>query len=135
MNPYNVAKQYQMVFSQTSVEGADPHRLIQILMENALEKLAMAKGYMVRNSVHEKGINISLALSMIEALQTSLDKEKGAEIADNLYKLYDYMMRILLEANVQNDVNKIEEVIRLLLVIKEGWDNAGKQLKKGLSKE
>jgi len=130
MNPNNAAKQYQTVFSQTSIVDADPHRLIQVLMESTLEKLSLAKGFMQRNNIHDKGVNISLALSMIEALQTSLDKEKGAEIAENLFELYDYMMRSLLEANLQNDINKIDEVIKLLLVIKDAWDNAPKQLLK-----
>ncbi|MBN9286696.1 MAG: flagellar export chaperone FliS [Gammaproteobacteria bacterium 39-13] len=130
MNPNNAAKHYQTVFSQTSIVDADPHRLIQVLMESTLEKLSLAKGFMQRNNIHDKGVNISLALSMIEALQTSLDKEKGAEIAENLFELYDYMMRSLLEANLQNDTNKIDEVIKLLLVIKDAWDNAPKQLQK-----
>lgn len=135
MNPNNAAKQYQTVFSQTSIVDADPHRLVQVLMESTLEKLSLAKGFMQRNNLHDKGVNISLALSMIEALQTSLDKEKGATIAENLFELYDYMMRSLLEANLHNDTHKIDEIIKLLLVIKEGWDNVPKQLQKDSNEE
>ncbi|MBS0288363.1 MAG: flagellar export chaperone FliS [Proteobacteria bacterium] len=129
MHPNRAAKQYQSVSSQTSVVDADPHRLIQVLMENALEKLSIAKGCMARNDVHDKGINISLALSIIEALQTSLDKEKGGDIADNLHELYGYMMNTLLEANLNNDIPKIDEVIKLLAIIKDGWEKAGMELK------
>jgi flagellar protein FliS len=99
-------------------------------MENALEKMALAKGFMERNNVHDKGINISLALSIIEALQTSLDKEQGGEIAENLYNLYAYMLNTLLEANLQNDVHKIDEAIKVLITIKEGWDKVPAQLQK-----
>lgn len=130
MQPNRAAKQYQTVSSQTSVVDADPHRLVQILMDNALEKLSIAKGCMTRNDVHDKGINISLALSIIEALQSSLDKENGGDIADNLHELYAYMINTLLAANLNNDIPKIDEVIKLLTIIKDGWDKAGTELKK-----
>ncbi len=135
MDPRNAAKQYQNVSAQTSTINADPHRLIQILMENALEKLALAKGHMSRNNIHDKGTNISLALAIIEALQTSLDKEKGNEIAENLYELYAYMINTLIEANLHNDLNKIDEVIKILGIIKEGWDKAPAQLKNKIDDE
>ena len=135
MDPKKAAKQYQTVSTQTSTINADPHRLIQILMENALEKLALAKGHMARNNIHDKGSNISLALAVIEALQTSLDKENGKEIAENLHELYGFMIKSLIEANLHNDIQKIDEVIKVLSIIKEGWDNAPVQLKKSNDNE
>ncbi len=135
MDPKKAAQQYQTVSTQTSTVNADPHRLIQILMENALEKLILAKGFMARNNIHDKGSNISLALAVIEALQTSLDKENGKEIAENLHELYAYMIQTLLEANLNNDINKLDEVIKILSIIKDGWDNAPKYLKSDEEKE
>ncbi len=129
MNPNKATQQYSSVSSQTRVVDADPHRLIQILMENALEKLAIAKGCITRNDVHDKGLNISLALSIIEALQSCLNQEEGGEIAANLRELYDYMMQALLEANLNNDIHKIDEVIKLLAIVKDGWDKAGIEVK------
>lgn len=135
MDPRNAAKHYQTISAQTSTVGADPHRLVQILMENALEKLSLAKGHIARNNIHDKGINISLASAVIEALQTSLDKENGNEIAENLFELYAYMNRTLIEANLNNDINKIDEVIKVLSIIKEGWDKAPEHLKRHKEQE
>ncbi len=129
MHPNRAAKQYQTVSSQTSIVDADPHRLVQILMENALQKLAFAKASMARNDIHDKGLNISLALSIIEALQTSLNKEEGGDIADNLNELYAYMIKTLLEANLHSDIDKVDEIIKLLSVVKDGWDKAGEIVK------
>jgi flagellar protein FliS len=128
MNPYQAAKQYQTISAHANVLDADPHRLILVLMESALEKLSMAKGFMQRHNVHDKGVNISLALSMIEALQSSLDKEKGGEIAENLHNLYAYMMQLLLEANMNDTPEKVDEVINLMSTIKEGWEGIPKSL-------
>lgn len=122
MESKNAAKFYQIVSAQTSVEDASPHKLVQILMENTLDKLAKAKGFMLSNNIHDKGVSISMALASIEVLQSSLDKEKGEVISENLFNLYDYMMRSLIEANLNNNSEKIDEVIRLLTTVKEGWD-------------
>lgn len=113
---------YQSVSAHGSVVEADPHKLIQLLLEGTLSKVRLAKGFMDQNNTHDKALNISLALSMIEALQCSLDKEKGGEIATNLYELYDYVIRSLIQANLENDVNKLDEALNIISTIKDGWD-------------
>lgn len=115
-------QQYRKVGAQTGVEAATPHRLIQMLLEGALEKINLAKGYMQRNEIALKGSHISWAISIIDGLRMSLDKEAGGEIAENLDALYDYMGRRLLEANLNNDEGMLDEVSGLLLEIKSAWD-------------
>jgi flagellar protein FliS len=114
---------YQNINAHTSVVGADPHKIILLLMQNAIKKLLLAKGFMASQETHDKGLNISLAITIIETLQAILDRQKGKDIANNLYELYSYMQVTLLEANLNNNINKLEEVINLLTIIKEGWEN------------
>lgn len=121
-NTRGALEQYQKTGVQSSIENATPHRLIQMLMEGAMEKIAAAKGFMQRGEVAKKGEHISWAISIIDGLRLSLDKSVGGEIAQNLDDLYDYMNRKLMEANVQNSVEYLDEVIGLLLKIKSGWD-------------
>ena len=102
--------------------GASPHRLIQMLMSGALDKIAYAKGAIGRKDLAGKSKHISWAISIINGLRSSLDMDKGGEIADNLNGLYGYMNRCLTEANIQNDVAKLDEVSSLMREIKEGWD-------------
>lgn len=115
-------KQYKQVGAHSGVEAASPHRLIQMLLEGALEKINLAKGYMERNDVALKGSHISWAISIIDGLRMSLDKEAGGEIAENLDALYDYMGRRLAEANLDNNVAMLDEVADLILEIKSAWD-------------
>ena len=115
-------QQYKKVGTQTSVESASPHRLIQMLMEGALEKINLAKGYMQRGEIALKGSHISWAISIIDGLRMSLDKEAGGEIAENLDALYDYMGRRLAEANLDNNVEMLDEVAGLIIEIKSAWD-------------
>ncbi len=113
---------YQQVGRQAAVEEASPHRLIQMLMEGALEKIAAAKGFMERGAVQEKGAHITWAVSIIDGLRVSLDKSVGGEIAENLEELYIYMMRRLTEANLKNETALLDEVASLLGQIKSAWD-------------
>ena len=122
MNAYSALQQYQTVNTQAQAAAADPHRLIQMLMEGGLTRLAQARGAMEREQTALKGELISKAIAIVGGLRQGLDLEKGGEIAINLDNLYDYMTRRLMEANVQNDPAILEEVASLLREVKEGWD-------------
>lgn len=114
-------QQYRQLGLQSQIEAANPHRLIQMLMEGLLTKLSASKYCMEENNIAGKGENISMAISIIGGLRSSLDKDNGGEIAENLNNLYDYMERRLLEANLRSDVTIINEVMSLLNEIKSAW--------------
>lgn len=118
----NGLKQYQRINTQTSITDADPHRLIQLLYNGALERINMAKARMQAQDIEGKGNLISKAIEIIGGLRSFLDFEKGGDLAVRLEGLYDYMERTLFEANVKNDPAKLDEVAALLRQIKEGWD-------------
>jgi flagellar protein FliS len=118
----NGLQAYQRINTQTSITDADPHKLIQLLYNGALERINMAKARMQAKDMAGKGKLISKAMEIISGLKGFLDFEKGGELAERLEALYDYMERTLFEANVRNDVAKLDEVADLLRQIKEGWD-------------
>jgi flagellar protein FliS len=113
---------YNQVAVHTGVNDASPHRLIQMLLDAALEKIAKAKGFMLNKRIQEKGENIGLAISIIDVLRASLDMNAGGEISQNLENLYNYMTRRLTEANLNNDSTLLDEVANLILPIKQAWD-------------
>ncbi|MDH4275338.1 MAG: flagellar export chaperone FliS [Gammaproteobacteria bacterium] len=119
---------YAKMNTRTAGEYANPHRLIQMLMEGALEKIATAKGYMERKEIADKGVYISWAISIIDGLRISLDHKNGGELASNLEAVYDYMQRRLVEANIHNKVEMLDEVSGLIRSIKEAWDNIPTQI-------
>lgn len=118
----NGLQAYQRVNTQTSITDADPHKLIQLLYNGALERINMAKARMQANDLAGKGKLISKAMEIIGGLRSFLDFEKGGELAARLEALYDYMERALFEANARNDAAKLDEVAALLRQVKEGWD-------------
>jgi len=116
------AKAYQQLDTQSQVEEASPHRLIQLMMERALAKIGLARSQLKDGKVQEKGNNISDAISIINGLQASLNHKADRRMSENFDALYAYMMRRLLEANLQNDDGILDEVRGLLRELKEAWD-------------
>lgn len=115
-------KQYQQVGVKAQVTEADPHRLIQLLMQGGLDRIAQAKGAMERDEFAEKGVLVGKAIAIIGGLRDALDKSIGGELAENLDRLYEYMTMRLFEASRHNDIEKLNEVGRLLGEIKVAWD-------------
>ena len=120
-------QQYRQVNTQARVESASPHRLIQMLMQGALDRIATARGAMERGEIATKGEQISWAISIVGGLRGSLDLETGGDLAGNLHDLYDYMERQLLQANIRNEIALLDEVSGLLREIKSAWDEVGDQ--------
>ena len=118
----NGAQQYKLLSLESEVYSASPHRLIQILMDGVLGKIASARYCIENNNIPGKGESISTAISIVNGLQASLDMEKGGEISENLSNLYDYMARRLLEANIKSDKTILDEIESLLTEIKMAWD-------------
>lgn len=117
----NALKQYKSVDLRATIETASPHKLISMLLDGALNSLAKAKGAIERNSIEERTAHLNKASEIVVGLKGSLDLEQGGEVAANLDRLYDYMIRSILEANRGNDGEKVQEVMSLMLEIKQGW--------------
>jgi flagellar protein FliS len=125
MNAMAAMRQYQNVNTQAQAVDASPHRLIQMLMEGGLTRIAQARGAMERQQTAIKGELIGKAIAIIGGLREGLDLQQGGELAANLDSLYHYMVSRLLEANVKNEVAPLDEVAGLLRNVKSGWDAIG----------
>lgn len=117
----NALKQYQSVDLRATVETASPHKLISMLLDGVLGSLAKAKGAIERESIEERTQHLNKASEIVVGLKGSLDLEQGGEVAANLDGLYDYMLRSIMTANRQNDAEKVQEIMDLMLEIKQGW--------------
>ncbi len=113
--------QYQSVAAHGAVAAADPHRLVLMLMDGAMERIARARGCMEHGEYAEKSRLLHSAVMIVEELRASLDLRAGGEIAANLDSLYDYVCRRLVLANAQNQVSMLDEATHLLREIREAW--------------
>lgn len=116
------ASAYARVSVESSVMAASPHQLIVMLFDGVALAIRTARLHMQAGNVVEKGKAISRALDIVnQGLLAALDTEKGGEVAANLAALYDYVARLLLQANLHNDMAKLDEAERLLHDIGSAW--------------
>ncbi|TDV67994.1 flagellar export chaperone FliS [Pseudomonas sp. LP_7_YM] len=127
MNRMAALRQYQKVNSQAQTAVATPHRLVQMLMEAGLDRIAQAKGAIGRKDVAAKGVLIGKTIEIVGGLREGLDMEKQADALARVDNLYVYMMKRLAEANIKTDPRILDEVSGLLTTVKEGWDAIGDQ--------
>lgn len=100
---------------------SDPHEMIRLTMKELSRSLSALQNKGI--SGDRRKSNLSKAFTAIYILQTSLDFEKGQEIANNLFKLYEYV-RIQLQKTMKNDVSAALQVCsEILQEIIDAWDN------------
>lgn len=112
---------YKQFGTQSAVESASEHRLIEMLLDGALSRIAIARGCLQRGDIPGKCQSISLAVAIVEGLDASLNREAGGAVAANLHEMYLYLNEQLLLANLHNDDTGLEQVQQLLATIREGW--------------
>ncbi|MFM4706242.1 flagellar export chaperone FliS [Aeromonas caviae] len=114
-------KAYTTQNLQAEMAVADPYRVIQLMMQGCIERLAQAKGAIERKDFENKSIAISKGMALINGLQDALDLSYG-KVPEDLFALYDYMKQRLLDSSRNMDVAPLDEVSKLMLTIKSGWD-------------
>ncbi len=114
-------KKYQQTNKSTAQE-ASPYQLVAMLFQKLLGNIATAKGAISQKDFEKKGTELSNAIAIIGVLEGSLDFEQGGDVSNNLASLYNFCSEQLLVASTNNDIDKLEEVIQILLPIKAGWD-------------
>ena len=112
---------YQSVATHGGVAAADPHQLIVMLMDGALDRIAQARGCLQNGAKADKNHLISAAVTIVDELRSSLDLKAGGTIAANLDDLYDYMCRQLIKANLTDRVETLDEVMHLLGEVRSAW--------------
>ncbi|ATF09209.1 flagellar export chaperone FliS [Candidatus Enterovibrio altilux] len=113
---------YKKVSINSQLSSASPHKVIQMLMAGAIERLIQGKAAMLQGNIPTKGERLGKALDIIISLRTCLSKDEGGKIASNLDALYYYMIHQISEANLNNLDVPIDDVIGILREIKSAWD-------------
>lgn len=113
---------YKRVSVDSQLTSASPHRVIQMLMAGAIERLIQGKASMEQGNIAVKGERLGKALDIIISLRSCLSMEDGGDIATNLDALYDFMIQQIYKANQENSPEPIDDVIDMLREIKSAWE-------------
>jgi flagellar protein FliS len=109
-------------YLETAVETASPARLIVMLYDGAIRFINEAAYAMQQRDYETQNAKLQRAQKILAELISSLDFDKGGEIAENLFRLYTYMYNQLVEANINDSRDRLEHVVHLLSELREAWD-------------
>ena len=116
------ASAYKRVSIETSVDNADPHKLVCLLFDALQQAVGSARLAMDRGDIPTKCKQIGTAVRILEeGLICALNLDEGGDLANNLQNLYRYCVTRLMQGNARNDVGALEEVGRLIEPIASGW--------------
>lgn len=120
----NQQKTIAQEYKRKQIETAKPGELIVMLYDAALDSLKLAEQALKIEGPEriEKFHNALIkAQNIITELLVALDLERGGEVAKNLFRLYEFMHRRLVDANITKTVEPIHEVKGLLETLREAW--------------
>jgi flagellar protein FliS len=112
---------YQSVAVHGGIAADDPHHLILMLMDGAMQRIATARGCLERHDLAQKAQLLQRAVAIVAELRGSLDRRQGGALAHNLDELYDYIARQLVRANAENKAEYLDEATGLLAEVRAAW--------------
>lgn len=108
---------YQSNEVGTSTQG----KLILMMYDGAIRFVHMAMDALDQNDIARKGTYIQKSRDIINELMVALDTDRGGEVTRNLERLYQFVLRQLTLANIKNDKQALNTVLRVLTPLREGW--------------
>lgn len=130
MSSIRGADAYAKVGVESGILSASPHQRIVMLFDSYQTSIRVARLHLQAGHIAEKGIAITKAINIVnKGLRASLNLEEGGEIASQLDRLYDYIVRLLLRANLNNDETALTVAADLLENIAAAWLAIGSQIK------
>ncbi|MDP3586608.1 MAG: flagellar export chaperone FliS [Sulfuricurvum sp.] len=107
-------------YTQNNVGVESPEKLIQMMYEGILRFNMQAKRSINEGDIERRTYWINRSNAVFAELINVLDYRQG-DISHYLAGLYHYQLRLLIEANIQNDSGKLDEVNRVIKGLLEAW--------------
>ena len=120
---------YLNKYKKTSIESASKEQLLLLMYEGAIKYVKKAIIAIDEKDIAGRGQNIGFAFDIIMELNNTLDHKVGGEIAANLEQLYHWMTNQLTQANISANKKGLEDVLKVLNTLYDGWQQAIEKLK------
>jgi len=108
-------------YQKTDFLNLTPAEIVDRLFKGLFSNITDAEDAIKENLVSRKGEKISRAIAIAGELQASLDMKKGGELSERLYLLYDFVIRELLMANMENSLGRLQTVKTVIRPVMDGW--------------
>ena len=121
MNAQVALKGYNDIKINAGVAGASPHRLIEMLYEGLLERIAQLKGAIEQKNIELKHLKVNQSISIVLGLREALNVDAAEDLVGGLDSLYDYIQRQLWSAHVNNAPALLDECTELVVEVSSAW--------------
>lgn len=118
-------------YQQMDISTATPETLVAKLFQCAIRHARRASELSETSDLPERGTAINKAVAIVGELRVSLDHEQGGEIAENLERLYEYVIERLTEANLRRSAEPIGEALTVLTTLEEAWAELARRGERG----
>lgn len=125
MQKQKMINSYQMVEREAAAESGDAHMLVATLFDELLRRMNRYAESVETESGTKKNEHFARSLTILHSLQDCLDFEKGGEIAENLFRLYEYSRQQILMSLTSKDISGVRSAITHLTDISEAWKQIG----------
>lgn len=112
------------LYQQNQIQTQPPEKLVTMLYDGATRFISQAVRAVEQKDFEKTNYYLGRAEDILTELMVTLDREAGGEIAENLYNLYDFMYRWLVQANVKKDPAMMRQVERLIKELRDTWEEA-----------
>ena len=110
-------------YKKLQVETASPIGLVVMLYDRAIVLLNKARKEIDEKQYEAKGHTLDKASDIILELLTTLDKDKGGEIATSLTNLYNFILREITDANSSLKIKHLDNACKILSELRESWES------------
>jgi len=122
-------KNVSSTYKETKIKTAGQGQLIVMLYDEAVKQLTRAIELLEINKTDKKDPGyieqISKAImkteEIITELMVSLDFDQGGEISKNLFSLYTWFNRELMEANISQDAGRMKSIKSMIFDLRNTW--------------
>jgi flagellar protein FliS len=112
---------YHAVNLDAQTSRASPVELVLLLTDGLLDELARARAHIAAKRYEQKAASIDKCVEIINGLSSSLDFDQGGETVANLANIYEFCATHLHGAGIKMDPAMVDEVVRILTTIRQGW--------------
>lgn len=108
-------------YAQNNVGVESPQKLIEMLYEGILRFNMQAKRSMAADDIEKRTYWINRSTAIFTELLNSLSFDGGGDVSDYLHGLYSHQLQTLGEANLENNIQKIDDVNKVVKGLLEAW--------------
>lgn len=116
-------------YKNTAVKTASKEKILLMLYEAAIKYIKLAKKATEENRISDKCNYITKTHDIISELSATLDHSQGPEVAEQLESLYSFCVNHLIKANMDNNVEALDSVQKVMTTLHEGWVAAVDEIK------